>query len=147
MPETASLENVVVPGGDVRHKPQRQRPEVSTQHDILQGLDHDGAPGIGLPPPPQLGETVGVNLLSLEKVDSDGEVTGKADILRKRLVTPEAPTPEHVGNPSDALAVTIDARGEVDIDFLADLMETDVQTALERLATSWSPTPTTRRTS
>ena len=58
MPETASLENVVVPGGDVRHKPQRQRPEVSAQHDILQGLDHDGAPGIGLPPPPQLGETV-----------------------------------------------------------------------------------------
>lgn len=77
--------------------------------------------------------SLALNLLSLEKVDSDGEVTGKADILRKRLVTPEAPTPEHVGNPSDALAVTIDARGEVDIDFLADLMETDVQTALERL--------------
>lgn len=77
--------------------------------------------------------SLALNLLSLEKVNSDGEVTGKADILRKRLVTPEAPTPEHVGNPSDALAVTIDARGEVDIDFLADLMETDVQTALERL--------------
>ena len=77
--------------------------------------------------------SLALNLLSLEKVDSDGEVTGKADILRKRLVTPEAPTPEHVGNPSDALAVTIDARGEVDIDFLADLMETDVQAALERL--------------
>lgn len=77
--------------------------------------------------------SLALNLLSLEKVDSDGEVTGRADILRKRLVTPEAPTPEHVGNPSDALAVTIDARGEVDIDFLADLMETDVQTALERL--------------
>ena len=70
--------------------------------------------------------SLALNLLSLEKVNSDGEVTGKADILRKRLVTPEAPTPEHVGNPSDALAVTIDARGEVDIDFLADLMETDV---------------------
>lgn len=77
--------------------------------------------------------SLALNLLSLEKVNSDGEVTGKADILRKRLVTPEAPTPEHVGNPSDALAVTIDARGEIDIDFLADLMETDVQTALERL--------------
>lgn len=51
--------------------------------------------------------SLALNLLSLEKVDSDGEVTGKADILRKRLVTPEAPTPEHVGNPSDALAVTI----------------------------------------
>lgn len=77
--------------------------------------------------------SLALNLLSLEKVNSDGEVTGRADILRKRLVTPEAPTPEHVGNPSDALAVTIDARGEVDIDFLADLMETDAQTALERL--------------
>ena len=77
--------------------------------------------------------SLALNLLSLEKVDSNGEVTGKADILKKRLVTPEAPTPEHVGNPSDALAVTIDARGEVDMDFLADLMETDVQTALERL--------------
>lgn len=77
--------------------------------------------------------SLALNLLSLEKVDSNGEVTGKADILKKRLVTPEAPTPEHVGNPSDALAVTIDARGGVDMDFLADLMETDVQTALERL--------------
>lgn len=77
--------------------------------------------------------SLALNLLSLEKVDSNGEVTGKADILKKRLVTPEAPTPEHVGNPSDALAVTIDARGEVDMDFLADLMETDTQTALERL--------------
>lgn len=77
--------------------------------------------------------SLALNLLSLEKVDSNGEVTGKADILKKRLVTPEAPTPEHVGNPSDALAVTIDARGEVDMDFLADLMETDVRTALERL--------------
>ena len=77
--------------------------------------------------------SLALNLLSLEKVDSDGEVTGKADILKKRLVTPEAPTPEHVGNPSDALAVTIDARGGVDMDFLADLMETDTQTALERL--------------
>lgn len=48
--------------------------------------------------------SLALNLLSLEKVNSDGEVTGKADILRKRLVTPEAPTPEHVGNPSDALA-------------------------------------------
>ena len=77
--------------------------------------------------------SLALNLLSLEKVDSDSEVTGKADILKKRLVTPEAPTPEHVGNPSDALAVTIDARGGVDMDFLADLMETDTQTALERL--------------
>lgn len=77
--------------------------------------------------------SLALNLLSLEKVDSNGEVTGKADILKKRLVTPEAPTPEHVGNPADALAVTIDARGGVDMDFLADLMETDVQTALERL--------------
>ena len=77
--------------------------------------------------------SLALNLLSLEKVDSNGEVTGKADILKKRLVTPEAPTPEHVGNPSDALAVTIDARGGVDMDFLADLMETDVRTALERL--------------
>ena len=48
--------------------------------------------------------SLALNLLSLEKVNSDGEATGKADILRKRLVTPEAPTPEHVGNPSDALA-------------------------------------------
>ena len=77
--------------------------------------------------------SLALNLLSLEKVDSNGEVTGKADILKKRLVTPEAPTPKHVGNPSDALAVTIDARGGVDMDFLADLMETDVRTALERL--------------
>ncbi|MFR4570153.1 MAG: hypothetical protein ACLT5H_08595 [Collinsella stercoris] len=77
--------------------------------------------------------SLALNLLSLEKVDSNGEVTGKADILKKRLVTPEAPTPEHVGNPADALAVTVDARGGVDIAFLADLMETDVQTALERL--------------
>lgn len=64
--------------------------------------------------------SLALNLLSLEKVDSNGEVTGKADILKKRLVTPEAPTPEHVGNPADALAVTIDARGGVDMDFLAD---------------------------
>ena len=77
--------------------------------------------------------SLALNLLSLEKVDSNGEVTGKADILKKRLVTPEAPTPKHVGNPSDALAVTIDVRGGVDMDFLADLMETDVRTALERL--------------
>ena len=45
-----------MPGGDVRHQPQHQRPEVSAQHDILQGFDHDGAPRIGLPPLFQLGE-------------------------------------------------------------------------------------------
>lgn len=59
VPETASLEYVAASGPDVRRQPQYQRPEVSAQHDILQGLDHDSASGIGLPPPSQLGKAIG----------------------------------------------------------------------------------------
>lgn len=59
VPETASLEYVTASGPDVRRQPQYQRSEVSAQHDILQGLDHDSASGISFPPPSQLGKTIG----------------------------------------------------------------------------------------
>lgn len=59
VPETASLEYVAASGPDVRRQPQYQRPEVSAQHDILQGLDHDSASGISFPPPSQLGKAIG----------------------------------------------------------------------------------------
>lgn len=91
--------------------------------------------------------SLALNLLSLEKVDSDSEVTGKADILKKRLVTPEAPTPEHVGNPSDALAVTIDARGGVIWTSSPTSWRPIRRPRSSAWATSWSPTPTTPRTS
>lgn len=77
MPETASLENVIVPGGDVRHQPQHQRPEVSAQHDILQGFDHDGAPRIGLD------ETV-LSLAQMKQIaEGDPTVAERMDVENK----------------------------------------------------------------
>ena len=72
-------------------------------------------------------------LYTLEKTGSDG-FEAKGDMLSKRVVTPMPPMPEHVGEPVEALAVSLDRVGHVDLDLIGKLLGTrdDIETA-ERL--------------
>lgn len=72
-------------------------------------------------------------LYTLEKTGSDG-FEAKGDMLSKRVVTPMPPMPEHVGEPVEALAISLDRVGHVDLDLIGKLLGTrdDIETA-ERL--------------
>ncbi|MCB4911619.1 LPD11 domain-containing protein [Bifidobacterium pseudocatenulatum] len=62
-------------------------------------------------------------LYTLEKTGSDG-FESKGDMLSKRVVTPMPPMPEHVGEPVEALAVSLDRVGHVDLDLIGHLLGT-----------------------
>ena len=62
-------------------------------------------------------------LYTLEKTGSDG-FDAKGDMLSKRVVTPMPPMPEHVGEPVEALAVSLDRVGHVDLDLIGHLLGT-----------------------
>lgn len=62
-------------------------------------------------------------LYALEKTGANG-FEGKSDMLSKRVVTPAPPMPEHVGEPVEALAISLDRRGEVDLDLIGKLLGT-----------------------
>lgn len=62
-------------------------------------------------------------LYTLEKTGSDG-FEAKGDMLSKRVVTPMPPMPEHVGEPVEALAVSLDRVGHVDLDLIGHLLGT-----------------------
>lgn len=59
-------------------------------------------------------------LTALEKTDSDGNVTGKADIFFRRTVRPYEPI-THADTASDALAVSLGELGRVDLSYMASL--------------------------
>lgn len=68
-------------------------------------------------------------LYTLEKTGSDG-FEAKSDMLSKRVVTPMPPMPEHVGEPVEALAISLDRVGHVDLDLIGHLLGTrdDIET-------------------
>ena len=72
-------------------------------------------------------------LYSLEKIGPNGFET-KGDMLSKRVVTPVPPMPEHVDEPVDAMAVSLDRVGHVDLDLIGRLLDTrdDIET-IEKL--------------
>lgn len=68
-------------------------------------------------------------LYSLEKTGPSG-FEAKGDMLSKRVVTPVPPMPEHVQEPIEALAVSLDRVGHVDLDLIGRLLDTrdDIET-------------------
>lgn len=72
-------------------------------------------------------------LYSLEKIGPNG-FEAKGDMLSKRVVTPVPPMPEHVDEPVDAMAVSLDRVGHVDLDLIGRLLGTrdDLET-IDRL--------------
>lgn len=70
-------------------------------------------------------------LYTLEKTGSDG-FEAKGDMLSKRVVTPMPPMPEHVDEPVEALAVSLDRVGHVDLDLIGHLLGTrdDLETVV-----------------
>lgn len=62
-------------------------------------------------------------LYTLEKTGSDG-FEAKGDMLSKRVVTPMPPMPEHVDEPVEALAISLDRVGHVDLDLIGHLLGT-----------------------
>lgn len=72
-------------------------------------------------------------LYTLEKTGSDG-FEAKGDMLSKRVVTPMPPMPEHMDEPVEALAVSLDRVGHVDLELIGHLLDTrdDLET-IDRL--------------
>lgn len=72
-------------------------------------------------------------LYTLEKTRPDG-FEAKGDMLSKRVVTPVPPMPEHVREPVDAMAISLDREGYVDLDLIGRLLGTrdDLET-IDRL--------------
>lgn len=69
----------------------------------------------------------------LEIHDAKGKFAGKADVFAKRVVSPVPEAPKHVALPEDALAVSLDQLGRVDLGYIADLLDTSIPEALDRL--------------
>ena len=60
-------------------------------------------------------------LCSLENLDEDGNLKSKADMFTKRTIKPERHVTS-VDTPSEALAISIGERGNVDLSFMANLL-------------------------
>lgn len=62
------------------------------------------------------------SLLALEKVNNDGVLIGKADVFSKRVLNYRE-RKDHADNPQDALIMSINEKGRVDIPFMATLLK------------------------
>lgn len=72
-------------------------------------------------------------LYALEKTNVDG-FEAKGDTLSKRVVTPTPPMPDHVDEPVEALSISLDRMGHVDLDLIGRLLGTrDTAETSERL--------------
>lgn len=77
--------------------------------------------------------SLGINLFSLEVLDTKKNFVRKADILSKRTVRPQAPLPDRSETPADALAVSYDRTGGVDLALIGRLLGCGVAEAEQRL--------------
>lgn len=77
--------------------------------------------------------SLGINLFSLEVLDTKKNFVRKADILSKRTVRPQAPLPDRSETPADALAVSYDRTGGVDLALIGRLLGCGVDEAEQRL--------------
>lgn len=72
-------------------------------------------------------------LYALEKTNADG-FEAKGDTLSKRVVMPTPPMPDHVDEPVEALSISLDRMGHVDLDLIGRLLGTrDTAETSERL--------------
>ena len=62
-------------------------------------------------------------LCSLENLDENGKLKSKADMFTKRTIRPERAV-THVDTPAEALAVSIEEKGKVDLSYMAELLGT-----------------------
>lgn len=77
--------------------------------------------------------SLGINLFSLEVLDTKKNFVRKADMLSKRTVRPQTPLPDRSETPADALAVSYDRTGGVDLPLIGGLLGCDADEAEERL--------------
>lgn len=77
--------------------------------------------------------SLGINLFSLEVLDTKKNFARKADMLSKRTVRPQTPLPDRSETPADALAVSYDRTGGVDLALIGGLLGCDADEAEERL--------------
>ena len=77
--------------------------------------------------------SLGINLFSLEVLDTKKNFVRKADMLSKRTVRPQTPLPDRSETPADALAVSYDRTGGVDLALIGGLLGCGIDEAEERL--------------
>lgn len=71
-------------------------------------------------------------LCSLEKVDEDGKLIGKADLFKKRTICSHKPA-EKVDTAVEALALSIGEKARVDMDYMSQLTGKDEETLFSDL--------------
>jgi N12 class adenine-specific DNA methylase len=71
-------------------------------------------------------------LLSIENYDEENSVAAKTSIFRERTVHHKQPV-ESVGTPKEALLVTLNEKGRVDLDHMAGLLDKSVEEILPEL--------------
>jgi N12 class adenine-specific DNA methylase len=83
-------------------------------------------------------------VLALEQFDDQDQTASPAAILTRRVVVP---TPEVLGveTPADAIAVSLDRTGHIDLDLIAGLLGMPADAAREALGGSVFTDPTTGR--
>lgn len=72
-------------------------------------------------------------LTSLEEVDAHGTFARKAPVFERRTIYPVPPVPDHLEDPDDALNVSLDRTGGVDMALISQLLGTDEERAEELL--------------
>ena len=76
---------------------------------------------------------------SIESYDVETGLARKGPIFSERVIAP--PVAPLITSATDALAVTLNETGRVDLDYLADLLERDADAALAELGTGRLPQP------
>lgn len=71
---------------------------------------------------------------ALEIFDDASRTATPASVFTRRVVAPRTPRTD-ADSPADALAITLDTHGRVDLEHVAELLGTDVDTAREELGT------------
>lgn len=76
------------------------------------------------------GEESGRHLvMALEETDEKGRFAGKAKCLSQRTISPVPPMPDHADSLDDALDISLDRAGGVDLELIARLADTTVEEA------------------
>lgn len=68
-------------------------------------------------------------VMALEETDEKGRFVGKAKCLSQRTISPIPPMPDHADSLDDALNISLDRAGRVDLELIARLADTTVDKA------------------
>ena len=68
-------------------------------------------------------------VMALEETDEKGRFVGKAKCLSQRTISPVPPMPDHADSLDDALNISLDRAGRVDLELIARLADTTVEEA------------------